>query len=145
MPEPTNLHDLAAPRLRGLRALVLTDAGDAGRHALAARLHQSGARVETQDDPLDAVERVQASSTGYGLFVMDCAAFGGAEAAHGVLAMLGTSRAALHVILVAEDFGARPFTGDRDGLTLLRAPVEASDLRAGLEAATRDRLVWRAA
>lgn len=137
--------DHAFAARRDIRVMLLTDANDDARLALAMRLKRFSARIDTEDNLFCAVETVQTCSTGYGLFIMDCQPFGGISAARQVLTMLGNCRSTLHIILIGDGIETETFPGDESGLTLLNAPLSNDVLRSALDYATRYRLIWKAA
>ena len=126
----------------GVRILVL-----AGTESdpLVARLGGLGGPVEVETEFYAGLSTLIDDPNGYGLFVMDCDAHGGAEAARRALAMLRGVQARARVILVSRDHVSQDFPQDTADPVRLRAPVSAVSLRVGFEHALRDRLIWQAA
>lgn len=134
-------HENAALVGWGVRVMLLTAEGPEG--ATARRLAGLGGLVETSPEMFAALSALIDDPAGYGLFVVDCDAFGGLEAGHKAFAMLGDQTARLPVILVSRTCPQQTFPDDRRAPTVLRAPLSAVSLRVGFEHALRDRLAVR--
>lgn len=124
---------------RGIRVLLLTDEQD---DRLEAQLLRLGAQVDIETEFFTAVDAILSDSTGFGLFVVNCDAFGGLAAGRKALSMIGARRPSTHVMLISEDCAAPTLPTDTEPM-LLCAPVPDAVLRRGLEHVLRDRLVWR--
>lgn len=129
----------------GVRVLLLTAAEDAGQSKVAARVAGLGGIVEVENDAFSALDTLILDGTGYGLFVVECDAFGGLDAGRNLVSMLHKGGVALPVILVCSDCAEQEFPNENNGPVVLRAPVSAVSLRVGFEHAMRDRLVFQAA
>jgi hypothetical protein len=133
----TDRLDIPAPAW-GLRMLAV--AASPGRLVLALTA-QGAARVETETCLFDAVETLECDATGFAAVVVDCDGFGGLAAARQVLGMLGRVRERIGLALAAAEV-VLPEVAPRPGApVLLRTPVTAGALRAGLGHLLRDRLV----
>lgn len=126
----------------GVRVLVL--AGTA-QDALVARIAGLGAPCDVETELYAALSAIIDDPTGYGLFVIDCDAVGGPDAAKRALAHLSAVQSRLPVILVGHDGSGLIVPEDRNAPFCLRAPLSVSNLRVGFEHALRDRLFWRSA
>lgn len=129
----------------GVRVFLLSAGAGEGPGRIAERLAGFGGLVEVETDMFAAAEAAQADATGFGLFVMECDAFGGLEAGRRMIAMLGRAAERMPVILVSSEVRVQTFPGDSAGPIELRAPASAVSLRVGFEHALRDRLVYLAA
>ena len=129
----------------GVRVLMLAQAGSPGAEAATRRLAGFGGRVETQEELFAALEALIDDPSGYGLFVMDCDAFGGLSAGRKAFTLLRGAHAQLPVILISRECVTQSFPEDRSEPILLRSPLSAVSMRVGFEHALRDRLLWRAA
>ncbi len=129
-------HDLPAPG-RGLRMLAVAVAP--GRLALA--LGAQGATVVTETCLFDAVETLQCDPTGFALAAVDCDGFGGLEAVRRILPLLGRVRERTALLLAAAEVMLPDLAPRLREPVLLRTPVAAGALRAGLGHLLRDRLV----
>jgi hypothetical protein len=129
----------------GVRVMLVTPEAETGPATLARRIAGFGGLVEAEADLLDAVGTVVEDVVGYGLFVMDCDAYGGLAAGLHAVAMMGRAAERLPVILISREVGTQTFPEDPYAPTLLRSPLSAVSLRVGFEHALRDRLVYQAA
>lgn len=129
----------------GVRVLLLSPNGGEGQGQVAARIAGFGGVIETESDIFAAVETLLGDSTGYGLFVMECDAYGGIEAGRRVMAMMGRAAERMRVILISAETREQAFPDDSCQPILLRAPLSAVSLRVGFEHALRERLVYMAA
>ena len=126
----------------GVRVMLLC-ADEA--NALVRRIAGLGGAVEIETEVYSALSAMIDDPMGYGLFVMDCDAFGGPEAGRRAAAALAAVKSRIPVILVSNDHAAQVFPQEREAPVCLRAPISAVSLRVGFEHALRDRLMWRAA
>lgn len=129
----------------GVRVMVLTPVEEARYSKIAARIAGLGGIVELENDAFTALDTLIADSTGFGLFVIECDAFGGLEAGRNLVSMLHKGGVSIPVILAASDCGEQIFPTENAAPVVLRAPVSAVSLRVGFEHAMRDRLVFQAA
>jgi hypothetical protein len=83
--------------------------------------------------------------TGWGVFVMDCDAFGGLEAGRRAHAMLGQVVERIPAILISSDCVQQLFPEGRVAPVELRGPASAVAIRVGMEHALRGRLAWQTA
>lgn len=125
----------------GVRVMLVSPEAD----QTAARIAGFGGLVETEADLFAAVEAMHSDTTGYGVFLMDCDAYGGLEAGRRAVALLGRAAEQAKVILLSREVQQQVFPEDGGRPILLRAPVSAVSLRVGFEHALRDRLVYLAA
>lgn len=129
----------------GVRVMLLSPDGGQGPSGIAARLAGFGGIVEAEEDLFAAIETMANDATGYGLFVMDCDAFGGLEAGHRAITLMSRVLGRIPVMLVTGDCPRQIFPEDLAAPVVLRAPVSAVSLRVGFEHALRDRVIWQAA
>ncbi len=101
--------------------------------------------LKSETEVFTALEAVIDDPAGYGLFIMDCDAFGGLEAGLKAFATLGLTKARVPVILISKECGEQTFPEDRSAPIILRSPLSAVSMRVGFEHALRDRFMWRAA
>lgn len=129
----------------GVRVMLLApDYGDRlGK--VATRIAGLGGIVDTDSDIFAALDTAMSDPTGYGLFVVECDAFGGIAAAQNIVAMLRRGGVQIPVILVSSDCAEQTFPIDGHDPILLRAPLSAVALRVGFEHALRHRLIYSAA
>lgn len=134
--------DIALPVGWGVRVLVLT----ASSHdPLVDRVAALGGPVEVESEFYAALSAMIDDPTGYGLFVMDCDAFGGLDAGQQARKALAAVQSRIPVILLSREQARHEFPMERNTPVCLRAPVSAVSFRVGFEHALRDRLAWRAA
>lgn len=126
----------------GLRVLLLSAAAES---ATARRLAGFGGRVETEAEMFAALSAMIDDPAGYGLFVMECDAFGGLDAGRRAVALLGQDARRIPAILIGAEVGTQVFPEEPGQAVELRAPVSAVALRVAMEHAARGRLVWQAA
>lgn len=129
----------------GVRVMLLSLNGGEGPGRVADRISGFGGVIECEADIYAAVEAMQSDATGYGLFVMECDAYGGLEAGRRAVAMMGRAAERTRVILISRDVAVQTFPEDLSQPILLRSPMSAVSLRVGFEHALRDRLVYMAA
>ena len=125
----------------GVRVLLLTPEEDIKRSKIAEKLAGLGGRVEVEADVFTAID----DAMGYGLFVVECDAYGGLEEGRKILSMLRKSSVEIPAILLSSECPEQMFPSDQNGPIVLRAPLSAVALRVGFEHALRERLVYRAA
>ncbi len=129
----------------GVRVMLLSPNGGEGASRMAERIAGFGGVIETEADIFSCVDAVAEDSTGFGLLVIECDAFGGLEAGRRVVSMLGQAGERLPVMLISKEVTEQVFPHDSNAPILLRAPLSAVSLRVGFEHALRDRLVYLAA
>lgn len=129
----------------GVRVLLLSANGGEGPGQVAARIAGFGGVIETEADVFAAIETMLGDATGFGLFVMECDAYGGIEAGRRVMTMMGRAAERTRVILISAETREQSFPDDPGQPILLRAPLSAVSLRVGFEHALRERLVYLAA
>ncbi|EEW26111.1 hypothetical protein [Rhodobacter ferrooxidans] len=125
--------------------LLLGKTDSEGVVTASKRIAGFGGTVELETEMYAALSALLEDPVNYGLFVMDCDAFGGIEAGMKAFAMLGMLRAQMPVILISKDCAVQTFPEDRSAPIQLRAPLSAVSLRVGFEHALRERRLWRAA
>lgn len=125
----------------GVRVMLLSPNDD----GVTRRLAGLGGIVDSEADIFDAIETMANDPTGYGLFVMDCDAFGGLEAGRRALALMSKAVGPVPAILISRDCAMQEFPEDPRKPVMLRAPLSAVSLRVGFEHAMRERLMWQAA
>ncbi|QYZ68729.1 hypothetical protein [Neotabrizicola shimadae] len=126
----------------GVRVLLLTCAGTPGRDALIARLCATGAEVETAEELYSVLGDLMDDSSDYGLFVMECDAFGGVDAGRRAAALLGQLKRPLPVILLTADRAEQHFPDDWRDPAILHQPVSSVALRVGMEQLLHRRFDW---
>jgi hypothetical protein len=129
----------------GVRVMLLSPNGGEGPGRIADRISGFGGLIEAEADIFAAIEAMQSDGTGYGLFVMECDAYGGLEAGRRAVAMMGRAAERTRVILISREVQVQTFPEDIAQPILLRSPMSAVSLRVGFEHALRDRLVYMAA
>ena len=129
----------------GVRVMLLSPAATVTDSRVAIRIAGLGGTIEMEGDAFDALDAMIGNSTGYGLFVIECDAFGGLDAARELVSMLHRGGISLPTILVSSECGEQEFPDERNIPVVLRAPISAVGLRVGFEHAMRDRLVFQAA
>lgn len=129
----------------GVRVLLLGQAESERAEVVAKRIAGFGGRVDCEGEVFAALSAMIDDPMGYGLFVMDCDAFGGLEAGRKAFAMLAAEGLHLPVILISRDCAEQVFPEDRASPIMLRSPLSAVSLRVGFEHALRDRLMFCAA
>ncbi len=134
-------HEGIAPVGLGTRVLLVTMDGSDG--VLTRRLAGLGGQVESIGELFTGLSMLIDDPFGYGLFVVECDAFGGLDPVRRSCMAIGQLAARIPVILVSQDCVTQMFPMDRHAPVLLRAPVSAVSLRVGFEHALRDRLALR--
>lgn len=129
----------------GVRVMLLTPAEDTKQSGVAARIAGLGGVIEVENDPFSALDTLIMDGTGFGLFVIECDAFGGLEAGRSIVSMLHKGGVSIPVILVSTDCDDQVFPSENTAPVVLRAPISAVSLRVGFEHAMRDRLVFQTA
>lgn len=132
----TDRLDLPAP-WADLRMLAVAAAP--GRLAMA--LSALGARVETETCLFEAVETLQHDPTGFAVAAVDCDGFGGLNGVRRLLPLLGRARERLALLLVASETVLPELAPPCGMPVVLRSPLGAGGLRAGLAHLLRDRMV----
>lgn len=132
----------AQPVAWGVRILVLARGAD---DPLIARIAGLGGPVEVETELYAALSAIIDDPAGYGLFVMDADAHGGAEAAERAVRTLSAALSRVPVIVVSAAHDRQVFPQTRGAPVCLRAPLSSVSLRVGFEHALRDRLMWTAA
>lgn len=125
----------------GIRVMLVTRDGPEG--LAARRLAGIGGQVECLPELYTALSAVMDDPSGYGLFVIDCDAFGGIAEGRRACAMMGDVAGRVPVILISRDCQTQIFPAERSAPIVLRAPLSAVSLRVGFEHAVRDRLLSR--
>ncbi|MFT7059860.1 MAG: hypothetical protein ACJASV_002373 [Pseudorhodobacter sp.] len=129
----------------GVRVMLLTPDRIDAKSKTAVRLAGLGGIVEAEHDVFAAIETMINNATGFGLFVVECDAFGGLEAGHQIISMMHKGGVILPSILVSQDCNEQLFPDEPHEPIVLRAPLSAVGLRVGFEHALRDRLIYAAA
>lgn len=126
----------AAAHTCGARVMLLTDRPDGES---AQRLTGYGSLVEIEDQPGAALAAVLDDPLGFDLFVMDCDAFGGIEAAERAIATLIANHAKMRVMLVSREFDAPAYPLGRRTAVCLPDPASDESFRVGFVHVLRDR------
>jgi hypothetical protein len=126
----------------GVRVLLLSGTGTPGRDALIARLRATGAEVEPAEELYSVLGDLMDDASEYGLFVMDCDAFGGVDAGRRAAALLGQMKRPLPVILLSGECTEQHFPDDWRDPAVLRLPVSSVALRVGMEQLLHHRFDW---
>lgn len=134
--------DQALPVGWGVRVLVLAESEAA---PLVSRVAALGGPVEVETELYAALAAMIDDPGGYGLFVMDCDAFGGGEAGALARRTLAAVQSRVPMILLCAEHERHEFPQERNAPVTLRTPVSTVSLKVGFEHALRDRLAWRAA
>lgn len=129
----------------GVRVLLLSPSEQAQDSKVGVRIAGLGGAVEIENEAFAALDTLIQDSTGYGLFVIECDAFGGLAAARNLVSLLHKGGVSMPILLVSADCVEQEFPADSHHPVVLRAPVSAVSLRVGFEHAMRDRLVFQAA
>jgi hypothetical protein len=120
----------------GVRVMLLSGDPDG---VTAQRLVRFGSSVETETEFYGALSAIIDDPMGYDLFVMECDAFGGIEAAERAIVTLIAAEARMRVILVSREFDVPAYPlGRRTAVCLPVATSEVS-FRIGFEHVLRDR------
>lgn len=120
----------------GVRVMLLTDLPDG---QTARRLARYGSLVEVEDEFQAALSRILDDPMGYDLFVMDCDAFGGIEAAERAVAALIAADARMRVMLVSCEFDSPAYPLGRRSAVCLPDAVSDAGFRQGFDHVLRDR------
>ena len=120
----------------GVRVMLLTDRPEG---QTARRLASYGSLVETEDEFQAALSGILDDPMGYDLFVMDCDAFGGIEAAERAIAALIAADARMRVMLVSREFDSPAYPLGRRSAVCLPDAVSEAGFREGLDHVLRDR------
>ncbi|NUB45117.1 hypothetical protein GEU84_012015 [Fertoebacter nigrum] len=126
-----------------IRVLLLARDGGGASNPVARALAGLGGLVEGEAELYTALAAMIDDPLGYGLFVMECDGYGGAEAGQLAVSRLTAAGLRLPVLLISRDCREQRFPADRSAPVLLRAPLSAVSLRVGFEHALRDRLLAR--
>jgi len=129
----------------GVHALLLGRADRPATETALKRIAGMGSYAEVETELYAAVSEMIDDPAGYGLFVMDCDAFGGIEAGRQAVRHLRAAGVSVPVILLTATCPVQEFPEDRVMPVVLRSPLTAVSFRVGFEHAMRDRLMWRAA
>ena len=129
----------------GVRVLLLSAAEVATDSRVAIRIAGLGGDIEIESEAFAALDAMIGDKIGYGLFVIECDAFGGLEVGRNLVSMLHKGGVCVPAILVSSECQEQEFPNDSHIPIVLRAPVSAVALRVGFEHAMRDRLVFQAA
>jgi hypothetical protein len=128
----------------GVRVLLLSPSDRVSDSKVAVRVAGLGGAVEIVNEPFAALDTLILKSTGYGLFVIECDAFGGLDAGRKLVSLLHKGGVSMPILLVSSECQTQEFPEDSHTPVVLRAPVSAVSLRVGFEHAMRDRLVFQA-
>jgi hypothetical protein len=120
----------------GARIMLLTDRPDGDS---AQRLISYGSLVEIEDQPGAALTAVLEDPLGFDLFVMDCDAFGGIDAAERAIATLIANDAKMRVMLVSREFDTPAYPLGRRTAVCLPDPVSDERFHQGFVHVLRDR------
>ncbi|MGB8813352.1 MAG: hypothetical protein WCC57_09205 [Paracoccaceae bacterium] len=129
----------------GVRVMLLAQEDSEGAQVVAKRIAGFGGLIEAESEVFASLSAMIDDPLGYGLFVMDCDAFGGLEAGMKAFSMLRAVRSRVPVILISRECDEQIFPEDRSAPIILRSPLSAVSLRVGFEHALRERLLMRAA
>lgn len=121
----------------GIRVLLLSAEVTGGR--TLRQLAGLASSVETTDELYTALSTLIDDPVGYGLFVVECDAFGGLEAGQRALLLLADCKSRVPTILISGECREQIFPEDRCKPTLLRAPLSSVSMRVGFEHVLRDR------
>ena len=125
----------------GIRVLLLSAGTPEGR--TLRQLAGLASSVETTDELYTALGTLIDDPVGYGLFVVECDAFGGLEAGKKALQLLADCKSRVPTILISSDCKEQIFPEDRRAPTLLRAPLSSVSMRVGFEHVLRDRFAMQ--
>jgi len=130
-----------APVGLGMRVMLVTMEDSDG--PITRRLAGLGGQVEAHAELFTGLSQLIDDPYGYGLFVVDCDAFGGLDPVRRACLQLEEQAARVPVLLISRECQTQIFPTDRHAPVVLRAPVSAVSLRVGFEHALRDRLALR--
>lgn len=131
----TDRHSLAQHSL-AVRVVLLTDRP---KGPSAQRLAMYGSVVDVEEDVDAALALIMDDPMGYDLFVMDCDAFGGIEAAERALSTLIAGDARIRVMLVSQEFDIPAYPMGLRTAVCLPDPVSEAGFRRGFDHVLRDR------
>ncbi len=120
----------------GARVMLLTDRP---RGLTACRLASYDCLVETEDEFFAALSSLLDDPMGYDLFVMDCDAFGGVQAAERAIATLIAADAKMRVMLLSSEFDIPAYPLGRRSAVCLPDAVSEAGFRQGFDHVLRDR------
>lgn len=129
----------------GVRVLLLSAVSEPAQSKAAVRIAGLGGVVECESDAFSALDTLFFDNTGYGLFVIECDAYGGLETGRSLVSMMHKGEVSIPVILLSSECVEQEFPREFNGPVVLRAPISAVSLRVGFEHAMRDRLVFKVA
>ncbi|MDM7933093.1 hypothetical protein [Tabrizicola sp.] len=105
----------------------------------AQRLAMYGCLVDVEDEVYAALASILDDPMGYDLFVMDCDAFGGIDAAERAIATLIAADARMRVILISQEFDIPAYPMGIRTAVCLPDPVSEAGFRRGFDHVLRDR------
>lgn len=120
----------------GVRVMLLTDRPDG---PTAHRLAGYGSGLDIEGDFDAALAAVIDDPMGYDLFVMDCDAFGGMDAAERAVSTLIAADARMRIMLVSRDFGVPTYPLGCRTAVCLPVSVPEDGFRRGFDHVLRDR------
>lgn len=134
----SNADSLSLPsQTPGARVMLLSHNRDG---LSAARLGSYGCSVETESELYTALSGLIDDPMGYDLFVMECDAFGGIDAAERAIVFLIAAEARMRVILISREFDAPTYPMGRRTAVSLPAHVTEAGFRTGFDHVLRDRV-----
>lgn len=120
----------------GVRVMLLTDRAEG---PTALRLARYGSLLDIEEDFDAALAGIIDDPMGYDLFVMDCDAFGGIEAAERAVATLISAEARMRIMLVGTDFDVPAYPMGRRTAVCLPMSIHDEGFRRGFDHVLRDR------
>jgi hypothetical protein len=124
----------------GVRVMLLAERAEG---VTAQRLADYGSLVDTETEFYAALSAILDDPMGYDLFVMECDAFGGVEAAERAIATLIAAEAKMRVILISQEFDAPAYPMGRRAAVSLPDSVAEASFRIGFDHVLRDRVALR--
>jgi hypothetical protein len=126
----------AAAHRPGVRVMLVTDQPEG---ATASRLIGYGSFLDIEDAVEVGVAAILEDPMGYDLFVLDCDAFGGIDAAEVAIAALIEGDARMRVLLVSREFDEPAYPLGRRSAVCLPVITDEDEFRRGFDHVLRDR------
>lgn len=118
------------------RVMLLTDRPDG---PTAQRLAAYGSLIDVEYGVLSALSAILDDPMGFDLFVMDCDAFGGVEAAEHAISKLIAAEARMRVMLISREFDIPAYPMGLRTAVCLPDNVSETGFRRGFDHVLRDR------
>jgi hypothetical protein len=129
----------------GVHVMLLTPLKSAHDGKVAKHIAGLGCRIEMRNTVFDAIDALILDETRYGLWIIECEAFGGIVGGRRIVSRLRECGVCIPGILISPDCAVQEFPNEQDSPVKLRAPASAVAIRVGFEHAMRGRLVFKTA